>query len=63
MGRKGWVSDYHLGSQLSPDTSHSLVTHLLRGLVETLHPVMEAALGPGACFRLSRDLGAEEGGV
>ena len=43
--------------------SPSRVTHLPRGLLEPVQPVVEAALGLGACCGLSRDLGAEEGGT
>lgn len=62
-GRAGSVAAYHLGSPLSPDTGHSLVTHLLWSLVQPVQPVLEAASGPGACWGLSLDLWAEAGGV
>lgn len=62
-GRAGSVAAYHLGSQLSPDTAHSLVTHLLCSLVEPAQPLLEAASGLGPCWGLSPDLWAEEGGV
>lgn len=55
------MSVHHRGSRWSPDTGHSLGTHLVPSLLEAVEPVAEVAPGPGACSGLSWELWAEEG--